>query len=203
MEEAFHGRPRQNGNAMATNSPYPYQPLLYDDSTRLLILEPGNFTDPIRCRLEHHRLGDKPQYAAVSYTWGEELPTHQICIDGFLMEVRDNLRQALLHFCNKEVPRTLWIDAVCLNQRDIPERNQQVRIMRRIYDNSKLTLVWLGDYSEADEIALQMLQRYEQTTYLRHMSPEQLKVAFEAIVEAKSNSGSPLDSIFESLQCSH
>ena len=37
-----------------------------------------------------------------------------------------------------------WIDAICINQSSIPERSAQVRIMRDIYDQASLVLIWLG-----------------------------------------------------------
>ena len=41
--------------------------------------------------------------------------------------------------------RTFWIDAVCINQLDVPERNAQVQRMADIYVNARRTLVWLGE----------------------------------------------------------
>jgi hypothetical protein len=41
-----------------------------------------------------------------------------------------------------------WIDAVCINQRDISERNDQVAMMRDIYSNASFVLVWLGNECE-------------------------------------------------------
>ncbi|EXA32520.1 hypothetical protein FOVG_16209 [Fusarium oxysporum f. sp. pisi HDV247] len=37
----------------------------------------------------------------------------------------------------------LWIDAVCINQRDLAERSQQVRRMKDIYSHTMKLLVWL------------------------------------------------------------
>lgn len=40
--------------------------------------------------------------------------------------------------------RPIWIDAVCINQNDIPERNAQVTMMARIYRSAQQVKVWLG-----------------------------------------------------------
>ena len=40
--------------------------------------------------------------------------------------------------------RLLWIDTLCINQDDIAERSDQVKLMADIYRNSKRTLVWIG-----------------------------------------------------------
>ena len=136
-----------------------YQRLEHPDSIRLLILEPGNRNCPIVCRLEETRLSAKPKYAAVSYTWGEPVLSHSICINGRALGVRYNLYMALQHFRRMNRTLTLWIDALSINQNDIAERNQQVRIMGHIYRNSPLTIVWLREEKESDSCALKILKR--------------------------------------------
>ncbi|EHK97015.1 putative Heterokaryon incompatibility protein 6, OR allele [Glarea lozoyensis 74030] len=37
-----------------------------------------------------------------------------------------------------------WIDAICINQDDIPERNSQVQRMGDLYTNASFVMVWLG-----------------------------------------------------------
>jgi len=41
-------------------------------------------------------------------------------------------------------PVLYWIDQMCINQEDLVERSDQVRIMDRIYKQAKGVLVWLG-----------------------------------------------------------
>ena len=134
-----------------------YQKLKEEDSIRLLILEPGNRNSPILCRLVEARLSAKPRYKAVSYTWGEPVLSHSICINGRAMRVRDNLFRALLYLRHTSRTQKLWIDALSINQDDISERNQQVRIMGQIYKNSHLTAVWLREEEESDAHALNLL----------------------------------------------
>jgi hypothetical protein len=40
-------------------------------------------------------------------------------------------------------PTRYWIDAICINQADIPERTRQLRIMPYVYERASITLVWL------------------------------------------------------------
>ncbi|RYP79954.1 hypothetical protein DL770_006429 [Monosporascus sp. CRB-9-2] len=42
----------------------------------------------------------------------------------------------------------LWVDAICINQGDIEERNEQVSMMRDIYSSSKRVLIRLGTVDE-------------------------------------------------------
>jgi hypothetical protein len=41
-----------------------------------------------------------------------------------------------------------WSNAVCIDQSNFKERNQQVQLLRDIYKMSSQTLVWLGEQSE-------------------------------------------------------
>ena len=64
--------------------------------------------------------------------------------------MRRNLLEALkkLHGPpGQKKARTLWIDAICINQADISERSQQVRFMPHIYARAQTVLVWLGSPS--------------------------------------------------------
>ncbi|KAG8162960.1 hypothetical protein KVR01_007438 [Diaporthe batatas] len=56
-------------------------------------------------------------------------------------------------------PAEIWIDAICINQRDLEERNQQVSIMGDIYTNSVGTWAWLGEHDEFSEVGLTILQK--------------------------------------------
>ena len=47
----------------------------------------------------------------------------------------------------KSCSRTLWIDAVCINQGDLDERAQQVAMMGMIYWNARMNLIYLGEGS--------------------------------------------------------
>lgn len=59
--------------------------------------------------------------------------------------ITKNLALALRHLRRMASPRVLWIDALCINQIDIAERNHQVAQMRYIYENAVEVLVWLGE----------------------------------------------------------
>jgi hypothetical protein len=65
----------------------------------------------------------------------------------------------------------LWVDALCINQEDVIERNQQVAQMGLVYRSSKLTLIWLGPQTEADISCIDMLQQID--TSLQNTTEEQ------------------------------
>ena len=122
-----------------------YEPLNpHIDSLRLLVLLPSTaFRDEIGCELEHRTFGSKPIYETLSYTWGNEPASKTIKINGQPFLVRGNLYNALWHL-RLSTPRVIWVDAVCINQGDIQERNSQVSLMAFIYTRAQRVLVWLG-----------------------------------------------------------
>jgi hypothetical protein len=124
---------------------------LNEDCIRVVQLQPRSTKrhgDEIECSLTHVAFGDRPQYKALSYAWGKSTNTRTILLDGIRIPVGDNLAAALVNIRGlesaDEQPQTIWIDAICINQSDIEERNRQVRLMPFIYARAQVVLVWLG-----------------------------------------------------------
>jgi hypothetical protein len=87
---------------------------------RVLSLLPGSFDDPLRCRLTVKPIEENPQYDALSYMWGNPSVTRQITLDDDeTFPVTVSLENALRHIRLQNEIRHLWVDAVCINQRDI------------------------------------------------------------------------------------
>jgi len=61
------------------------------------------------------------------------------------MKVTSNLLAALFHLRDDFVERILWIDALCINQKDDVEKGQQVQSMVKIYAQASRVIVWLGE----------------------------------------------------------
>lgn len=53
--------------------------------------------------------------------------------------------------------RTIWVDAICINQSDVKERNHQVHIMQRIYTNAASVVVWLGPADGSSRAAMDFI----------------------------------------------
>ena len=111
-----------------------YAPFTGCDQIRILVLEPsGGWRDIVCCRMLTVALTTKPQYEALSYTWGDPNLSRTIVINGRPMRVGNNLESALRHLRLGHEERIIWADAVCINQVDIKERSQKVQIMNDVY----------------------------------------------------------------------
>ncbi|KAI0534178.1 heterokaryon incompatibility protein-domain-containing protein [Xylaria digitata] len=107
--------------------------------------------DVVTCKLNIVSLLDNPAFEALSYSWGPPRPTCRIFINGQRLAVGQNVESALAHLRYKDRPRTLWVDALCINQDDISERNSQVQLMGTIYSRTSGVLAWLGpEYYDSD-----------------------------------------------------
>lgn len=133
--------------------------LSYEDQaqTRVLVLKPGCWEDGLSCTLKVIDMKDSLTlgFEALSYVWGnKEQGTHQIQVDNILFDVGVNLQAALRTLRSQTECKALWVDAVCINQADLQERNQQVASMRDIYHRCQKVLVWLGSETTTTSQAL-------------------------------------------------
>ncbi|KAH8704607.1 heterokaryon incompatibility protein-domain-containing protein [Phaeosphaeriaceae sp. PMI808] len=101
---------------------------------------------PISCNLYpitfHEAKGQG--YEALSYTWGDPVALLPIQVNETEVLVTTNLHAALSHFRSETTDIVLWVDALCINQKDDVEKSEQVCMMTEIYANATSTRVWLG-----------------------------------------------------------
>jgi tetratricopeptide (TPR) repeat protein len=151
---------------------YPYKPVkLNNREIRLLVLCQGSeeaADEPVRCMLVHGdvvdgltgRDGEKFGYNALSYVWGNANSMGRIFIDGKPVFVRSNLLAALKSIRSVIYPKPLWVDALCINQDDVTERNHQVGMMATIYRNADSVLMWLGRAADDSDLAMDLISIY-------------------------------------------
>lgn len=126
-----------------------YQPLSSPDSIRVLtVFECDNEDDDIECHLAEIPLsevnGEGQGYTALSYAWGDLKFTHEIWLGDQRFLIGANLDAAIRHLRRRDRPIRLWIDAVCINQGDVIEKNHQVQQMCNIFSAASETIIWLG-----------------------------------------------------------
>jgi len=59
-----------------------------------------------------------------------------------------NLKAALQRLRKRQAIRTVWIDAICINQEDKTEKAKQIPQMGKIYSNASKVVIWLGNILE-------------------------------------------------------
>jgi hypothetical protein len=138
--------------------PYAYSALA-PQSIRLLTLNPGIRDAGIECHLYHASLADKPAYEALSYTWGDAAKVRPILLNGSCWGVTENLEIALRHLRRETELRTLWVDALSINQGDDQEKAEQVPRMRDIFASATTVLAWTGESSEDSDAAIAAIRR--------------------------------------------
>ena len=150
---------------------------------RLLTLEPGASDETIHCSLRttelparvrsdppvvHPRLQatDLPEYTALSYQWGPKgSKSVLILCNDVPFFVTRNLHAALLHLRDRQRQQTLWIDSICINQKDKKEKTQQVRRMAEIYLFAASTIAWLGEGSFLCREGFRSLRSFAQASH--------------------------------------
>ena len=173
----------------ATFSEFPqfdYQPLQDPHAIRLLkVTLRKRYLD---LKIEAYPLNKCPPYCALSYTWGNPECTWPIdrsgegrevddnaetekwsdrfpvLLDGRTLKVTRNLYDALFHIRKSKLWRHyFWIDAICINQSDLEERNSQVEMMDEIYAKAFKVVVRLGTDDESTASVLQIITKLAST----------------------------------------
>jgi hypothetical protein len=93
--------------------------------------------------LTRHKLEDKPAFVAVSYVWGTAPATTNVVCNGKQIQVTATVQAMLEHLQRYNQP--LWVDAICIDQQNEPEKATQIPLMRHIYSQCLQCMVWLGD----------------------------------------------------------
>lgn len=102
-------------------------------------------------------------YEALSYTWGSPENPLSILVNNIEVPVTRNLHVALENLRSETSNVILWVDALCINQKDDVEKSDQVNLMTEIYARAKSTRVWLGPADETSDETMAQLAQIGQT----------------------------------------
>ncbi|EGO56084.1 hypothetical protein NEUTE1DRAFT_110659 [Neurospora tetrasperma FGSC 2508] len=135
-------------------------PLLRGQIRLLQLLPHEDEAAAIHCRLFRTTLDSRGTrlYEALSYVWGSGDKPRSIFVNGRELAVGGNLYAALLHLRDPSIERTIWIDAICINQEDPEEKRQQVQSMAKIYAQATRVIVWLGEEAAGSSQALEEIR---------------------------------------------
>jgi hypothetical protein len=148
-----------------------YQPLIKprlpsQGLIRLLRILPGRPPEILRCKLEVNDLSIAPPFEALSYVWGNPEPAKIVICNTHPKKVTPNLGAALNRLRDGDTDRLVWIDALCVNQDDLVERSEQVKLMKDIYSQAWRVVVWLGEDDEDNaEAAIRVIKKAAEYCY--------------------------------------
>ena len=103
-------------------------------------------------------------------------------VDNCIMQVTENLFEALQYLRSEDEDRILWIDATSINQSHEVEKGHQVRQMGKIYEDAELVLVWLGTVKNLRGYLMDFMKRIEKYSVAVNgdwRAAAQTKVLFE------------------------
>jgi hypothetical protein len=120
------------------------------DEIRLLHLQPGHECDPLCGTLSAFVLSQAPEFEAVSYVWGKSIDGSTISIGVDNLAIPKNLDPFLRRLRHTDRTRVLWVDSICIDQTNIPERNSQVKLMGDIYSRASAVTAWIRPDTPAD-----------------------------------------------------
>ena len=163
---------------------------------RLVSIFPGSDSDDLLLSLSITKLEELiTSYEALSYVWGDVDPSERVkCNYAYTeitqvsqgmtcrrdiysqvatccVKVTSNLQKALLQLRTVDDCRTLWVDSICINQKETQEKSEQVSLMAKIYNRAERVLIWLGDEHKSTANAIQCLESLAQ---LRNVSPHEI-----------------------------
>ncbi|KAK0129224.1 hypothetical protein ONS95_001159 [Cadophora gregata] len=146
MDSIQHGKFSKLPDSTSTSF---YTPLdISKSQIRLIHIRPrsGSDSNTIICTLQLADLDDETcVYDALSYEWGVETDNPPLIIlNGQETPIRENLWQALRTMGSKQSNLPIWIDALCINQKNDVERSSQVSMMGQIYQRASCVIAWLG-----------------------------------------------------------
>ncbi|CAN9337341.1 unnamed protein product, partial [Alternaria alternata] len=134
------------GNTARPPSHYePLDPTLKE--IRVLDVAPGIGDAIVECTMRRISLRHKfvPIYETISYCWGAPRPPSTIKLNGHLTSVPASSEAAIRRMRLSGRPRTLWIDAICIDQSSVIERSDQVAFMSTVYCGGIRNLIYLGE----------------------------------------------------------
>jgi hypothetical protein len=124
-------------------------------------------TPRICCESRVVSLEERLIFSALSYVWGDPTVLEDISLDGKSLSVTRNLAHALRdvhnqwshgHNVSPETTQWLWADAICINQKDVEEKNCQVPLMETIYSNARVMFAWIGVDDAVTRVGIESIE---------------------------------------------
>ena len=169
--------------------PYAYGSLPTGDSIRLLkIVSTGAEGQP-KVSLTTTSLSNSAlSFNALLYTWGnpfdKEHPYYtaynddksSVSCEESSIKVTENLMDALRELSQdmQLSDSYIWIDAICINQENVDERTQHIKLMSKIYSETSWVVIWLGRSDPTSDRAIELseVSGEDHTVTLMGLNPD-------------------------------
>ncbi|EUC48956.1 hypothetical protein COCMIDRAFT_33630 [Bipolaris oryzae ATCC 44560] len=141
---------------------FAYEPLISPQGCiRLIDILELSTDGTIICSMKEKQFYlNESSYNALSYCWGPSKPLYPIIINNKVLHIRGNLRDFMYYArtAHEDACHDIWIDAICINQLGLAERNIQVSQMHHIFSNASAVYAWIGNWDTTFSPAFQRLE---------------------------------------------
>lgn len=160
----------------------PFEAPLDESSSEIRVLkvsrhfkDGGDESETFKADLVRVSLDDDPAYLAISYAWGD--PS---IVGHFASHHKDKKRQIAYSRGVFDIINTilawdttlyLWIDALCINQEDLSERESQVAMMGKIFSQARQVVAFLGQADDMSTTAMDFMLLAANSIWA-HRSPD-------------------------------
>lgn len=167
---------------------------------RLLYLLPGEIDGQLHGVIIHVSYKSPGAYRALSYVWGTDRRRKELVTPDGTLQITFSLNKALQGLRHREKPIMLWVDAICINQKDNTEKAQQIRLLPKIFQNAASTYAFL-EGGKGSDAAIRMLMQirfknaYDEKSKLeRERADEEADENFEIELAGETDLGESMKS---------
>lgn len=115
-----------------------------------------------------------PEYHAISYAWGDSKSSKTILINDKPFQVRTSCELVLKQVHRYEKSRYYWIDAICIDQKNLDEKSKQVAMMGNIYKKAAHVLACVGRHVDDSRFLFENFEQFSSTVLEPVDGPELL-----------------------------
>ncbi|KAH8805816.1 heterokaryon incompatibility protein-domain-containing protein, partial [Xylogone sp. PMI_703] len=122
-------------------------------------------------------------YDALSYVWGGSEKPEAIYISEYTLPVTANLHEALLRLRHHSIERIIWVDAICIDQGNDREKEQQIQIMAKIYAQANRVVVLLGEAADDSSLVLETIRSVGYKKSIDYSGDQKIRKSILALLQ--------------------
>lgn len=148
------------GNELGPKGDEPFRYKDLNDPRHIRLLRVSHLFSILSGEFLHVPLDSLPvEYEAVSYCWGDPSPVDKIWFgNNSYIDITASASAILRYVADAKKASWIWIDALCIDQKNNKEKGHQVRLMRDIYPSATKVIAYLGLSSADSDLAMKFLE---------------------------------------------